>query len=201
MTSSSLFRVSLLVGPVLLACAHEVDEFPEHLADDNSPVVGSAGSSSLGGSGRSLQAPPGGAGKSGGSSAGGSGQAGAPSAKPSPSAGAPPALEPEAGAGDAAGGELSVGGSAAGAAATGGSGSAGMPPVVGGVGGSGAVGAQCSNVPTWAAGSYEGGARVRNAVSLYECKPFPYSGWCGMPAYAPGAGFAWTDAWTLIGPC
>jgi hypothetical protein len=37
---------------------------------------------------------------------------------------------------------------------------------------------------------------------LYECKPYPYSGWCGVStAYAPGSGYAWTDAWTLVGPC
>jgi predicted carbohydrate-binding protein with CBM5 and CBM33 domain len=34
----------------------------------------------------------------------------------------------------------------------------------------------------------------------YECKPFPYSGWCNQSAlyYAPGSGIAWTDAWISL---
>ena len=32
---------------------------------------------------------------------------------------------------------------------------------------------------------------------VYECKPFPFSGWCTIPAwqYAPGTGPNWQDAW------
>lgn len=32
---------------------------------------------------------------------------------------------------------------------------------------------------------------------LYGCRPFPEGGWCNIdhPAYAPGTGFAWQDAW------
>jgi hypothetical protein len=38
---------------------------------------------------------------------------------------------------------------------------------------------------------------------MYECKPYPYSGWCNGAswAYAPGTGAYWTDAWTLVGSC
>lgn len=48
---------------------------------------------------------------------------------------------------------------------------------------------------------YQGGDKVTNAGGIYQCKPFPYSGWCGQApaAYAPGTGFAWTDAWEKIG--
>lgn len=46
--------------------------------------------------------------------------------------------------------------------------------------------------------SYKAGTRVlaRNG-KVYECKPFPYSGWCTIPAwqYEPGAGPNWQDAW------
>jgi len=48
--------------------------------------------------------------------------------------------------------------------------------------------------------SYQAGDRVSNAGSNYECKPWPYSGWCGgSPSYyAPGTGTAWSDAWTKL---
>lgn len=47
---------------------------------------------------------------------------------------------------------------------------------------------------------YQAGDRVTNAGSNYECKPFPYSGWCSGVAwaYAPGTGSAWGDAWTKL---
>ena len=36
----------------------------------------------------------------------------------------------------------------------------------------------------------------------YECKPYPYTGWCSIGAYQPGlAGAPWTDAWTLVASC
>jgi hypothetical protein len=35
--------------------------------------------------------------------------------------------------------------------------------------------------------------------SLYECKPFPFSGWCNQAPfyYEPGTGLAWQEAWVL----
>ncbi len=52
-------------------------------------------------------------------------------------------------------------------------------------------------------GNYSAGSRVKNVGNQYECKPFPYSGWCKGEswAYGPGVGAYWTDAWTLIGSC
>ena len=47
-------------------------------------------------------------------------------------------------------------------------------------------------------GSYAPGTIVRGSDGfLYECRPFPNSGWCNQaPAYyAPGTGSAWPDAW------
>ncbi len=47
-------------------------------------------------------------------------------------------------------------------------------------------------------GSYVGGTVVQGTDGKrYECKPFPFSGWCnqGELYYAPGSGLAWTDAW------
>ena len=52
-------------------------------------------------------------------------------------------------------------------------------------------------------GGYQEGSRVQNADNLYECRPFPNSGWCNGAAwaYAPGTGNHWEDAWILVGPC
>ncbi len=47
---------------------------------------------------------------------------------------------------------------------------------------------------------YQAGDGVSNAGGNYECKPWPYSGWCGGSTshYAPGTGSAWSDAWTKL---
>ena len=53
----------------------------------------------------------------------------------------------------------------------------------------------------WSAnGKYNAGDIVNNHGKLFQCKPFPYSGWCNSaPAYyEPGAGLAWADAWTAL---
>jgi chitinase/chitodextrinase len=52
-------------------------------------------------------------------------------------------------------------------------------------------------------GGYSAGSKVKNVGNVYECRPYPYSGWCNGSAwaYAPGTGAHWADAWTLIGPC
>lgn len=39
--------------------------------------------------------------------------------------------------------------------------------------------------------------------NIYECKPFPYSGFCiqwspTANQYEPGVGFAWQEAWLLV---
>ncbi|ENR0233826.1 chitinase [Enterobacter bugandensis] len=55
--------------------------------------------------------------------------------------------------------------------------------------------------PAWSANSkYNAGDIVNNHGKLFQCKPFPYSGWCNnAPAYyEPGAGLAWADAWTAL---
>lgn len=49
--------------------------------------------------------------------------------------------------------------------------------------------------------SYKAGTVVRGTDGKrYQCKPFPYSGWCPQsPAhYAPGTGSNWQDAWSLL---
>ena len=47
---------------------------------------------------------------------------------------------------------------------------------------------------------YKAGDRVSNAGGNFECKPFPYSGWCSGASshYAPGTGSNWSDAWTKL---
>jgi hypothetical protein len=62
----------------------------------------------------------------------------------------------------------------------------------------------CSNMPQYVEnGGYVDGSKVQNAGAIYQCKPYPYSGWCNGAAwaYAPGTGSYWTDAWTLISSC
>lgn len=55
--------------------------------------------------------------------------------------------------------------------------------------------------PAWSANSkYSAGDIVNNHGKLFQCKPFPYSGWCNnAPAYyEPGVRLAWADAWTAL---
>ncbi|MGB3433868.1 lytic polysaccharide monooxygenase [Achromobacter sp.] len=48
--------------------------------------------------------------------------------------------------------------------------------------------------------SYEAGDKVSNVGKTFECKPWPYTGWCSQSPmyYAPGTGLAWDQAWTEI---
>jgi hypothetical protein len=60
----------------------------------------------------------------------------------------------------------------------------------------------CAAVPAYKVGAYTGGDRVQNRAQVYECKPYPFSGWCGIGGpYEPGVGANWKDAWTLVGAC
>jgi hypothetical protein len=62
----------------------------------------------------------------------------------------------------------------------------------------------CSGIAQYTEnGGYVAGSKVQNAGNSYQCKPYPYTGWCngGSWAYAPGTGLYWSDAWTIIGPC
>ncbi|HDC4276598.1 TPA: chitinase [Enterobacter cloacae] len=55
--------------------------------------------------------------------------------------------------------------------------------------------------PAWSANSkYSAGDIVNNHGKLFQCKPFPYSGWCNNAPmyYEPGAGLAWSEAWTAL---
>ncbi|AMO55693.1 chitinase [Endozoicomonas montiporae] len=55
--------------------------------------------------------------------------------------------------------------------------------------------------PAWKEGTvYHGGSRVTVDGKDYECKPFPFSGWCGQSArhYMPGKGNYWKDAWERV---
>jgi hypothetical protein len=42
--------------------------------------------------------------------------------------------------------------------------------------------------------------RVTNLGKVYECKPWPYTNWCGQSPfhYEPGKGLYWSQAWNLI---
>jgi chitinase len=62
----------------------------------------------------------------------------------------------------------------------------------------------CNSLPQYTENNgYVAGSVVKNAGSYYECKEWPYSGWCNGAAwaYAPGTGTYWQDAWRLSGNC
>lgn len=54
--------------------------------------------------------------------------------------------------------------------------------------------------PYQAGYAYAAGDSVSHAGGRYECKPFPYTSWCGGAAWAyePGVGAAWQDAWITL---
>jgi hypothetical protein len=63
---------------------------------------------------------------------------------------------------------------------------------------------QCSGVAQYVEnGGYVAGSKAKNAGRKYECKEWPYSGWCNGAAwaYGPGTGAYWTDAWYDRGTC
>ena len=62
----------------------------------------------------------------------------------------------------------------------------------------------CSGTPQYVEnGGYVAGSLVQNSGSWFECKPYPFTGWCNGAAwaYAPGTGSYWQDAWILKGSC
>jgi hypothetical protein len=61
-------------------------------------------------------------------------------------------------------------------------------------------GGSCSGVPQYVSGTnYADGAQVKNVNKKFSCK---VSGWCSIGgAYEPGVGWAWSNAWTLLGDC
>ena len=66
------------------------------------------------------------------------------------------------------------------------------------------TGGGCSGTPQYVEnGGYSAGSQVQNSGNKYQCKDYPYSGWCNGAAwaYAPGTGAHWQDAWTLVGAC
>ena len=47
--------------------------------------------------------------------------------------------------------------------------------------------------PAYQAGTaYKAGDIVSNVGNLYECKEFPYSGWCGASPYHYAPGWVWS---------
>jgi hypothetical protein len=62
----------------------------------------------------------------------------------------------------------------------------------------------CANLSAYAQNNgYAAGSTVKNNDRIYECRPWPYSGWCNSAAvaYAPGTGTVWQDAWIDKGSC
>lgn len=62
-------------------------------------------------------------------------------------------------------------------------------------------GGDSTSYPAWSSTQkWNSGDIVINHGKLFQCKPFPYGGWCNTaPAYyEPGAGLAWQDAWTAL---
>ncbi len=56
------------------------------------------------------------------------------------------------------------------------------------------------NYPSFEVGTkYEAGDIVRGTNGkLYQCKPWPYTSWCGLSAYAPVTGAYWESAWDQL---
>lgn len=70
------------------------------------------------------------------------------------------------------------------------------------VGGKSQAVVSCDGIAAYQSGTtYAPAARIRHNGSLYECKPWPASGWCQSSGYEPGIGAAWQDAWALIDSC
>ncbi len=62
----------------------------------------------------------------------------------------------------------------------------------------------CNSTPQYVEnGGYKAGSTVTAGGRRFECKPFPFSGWCNGAAwaYAPGTGAYWADAWVDKGAC
>ena len=62
----------------------------------------------------------------------------------------------------------------------------------------------CSGVAQYVENNgYVAGSKVQSGGVIYQCKPYPYTGWCNGAAwaYGPGTGTAWTDAWIQMGTC
>ncbi len=58
-----------------------------------------------------------------------------------------------------------------------------------------------SEIPAYQFGvTYREGDKVSNNGHTYQCKPWPYTGWCSGPAavYEPGEGWAWENAWIQV---
>lgn len=71
----------------------------------------------------------------------------------------------------------------------------------GGTGGNGGNGGTGDTPPAYKAGTaYKALERVTNLGKVYECKPWPYTNWCGQSPfhYEPGKGGYWTQAWDLV---
>ncbi len=48
--------------------------------------------------------------------------------------------------------------------------------------------------------NYKAGDQVSRSKVVYQCREFPYSGYCNQKAFAPGEQYDYM-AWTLLGPC
>ncbi|KAL7533733.1 hypothetical protein ACHAWF_004605, partial [Thalassiosira exigua] len=48
---------------------------------------------------------------------------------------------------------------------------------------------------------YQGGETASRDGKNYECKSYPYNGWCGARTYEPGGEGWWEVAWTLLEEC
>ena len=217
----SRIRVALVVLPLAIGCAHAVYDEPNNedssqtgelpasaagaknvnsLPDKDKPSA-SAGSTGSSGAPGSF-----GGDENEGDAAGAASAAGSTSSAGSPAGGSPGTAGAPATSGGAASAGSSSGGASAGAASGGSPGSGGTTASAGapsaGAPSAGSSGTSCSDIPTWKLTTYGEGAKVQASGKIYKCKAYPYTGWCGTSAaYAPVTGYAWMDAWDLVGPC
>jgi hypothetical protein len=67
-----------------------------------------------------------------------------------------------------------------------------------------ALAASCNNLPVWRSGvQYAEGADIVHLEprQRFECRPWPYTPWCALPAYEPGLNRHWPEAWIDRGRC
>ena len=63
----------------------------------------------------------------------------------------------------------------------------------------------CGEITAWVPdGMYKEGTKVAagRPAHIFECRPWPNSGWCPFVAYEPAKPDGpWADAWNDVGPC
>lgn len=63
-----------------------------------------------------------------------------------------------------------------------------------------ASGGICADIDDWVGSGYEAGSQVQHNGRKYQCKEWPYDGWCNQGGYEPGGPNS-DDCWIDLGSC